>query len=168
MLVLSYLKSCEHETITGGTVRVGTDKSDVEGGKIARAKVPCNGGNMKLAAAGQRQRRIVVPPAERADLSRRSTRCPGDPDSQAARRRRPHAGHRAAGPARRALRGRDRRDSVNGGFYDLAKAKAKPLRPRRRLQRDARQPQDDVQGGRQGQDRQDTPVVSRLLRFPPG
>ena len=50
VLVLSYLKSCEHETITGGTVRVGMDKSDVEGGKIARAKVPCNGGNMKLSA----------------------------------------------------------------------------------------------------------------------
>ena len=50
VLVLSYLKSCEHETITGGTVRVGTDKSEVEGGQIARAKVPCNGGNMKLSA----------------------------------------------------------------------------------------------------------------------
>ena len=32
VLVLSYLKSCEYETITGGTVRVGFDKSDVEGG----------------------------------------------------------------------------------------------------------------------------------------
>ena len=50
VLVLSYLKSCEHETITGGTVRVGRDKSDVDGGKIARAKVPCNGGNMKLTS----------------------------------------------------------------------------------------------------------------------
>ena len=50
VLVLSYLKSCEHETITGGTVRVGRDKSDVDGGKIARAKVPCNGGNMKLSS----------------------------------------------------------------------------------------------------------------------
>src|SRR5262245_31325929 len=50
VLVLSYLKSCEHETITGGTVRVGMDKSEVEGGKVARSKVPCNGGNMKLSA----------------------------------------------------------------------------------------------------------------------
>ena len=39
VLVLSYLKSCQHETITGGTVHVGVDKSDVEGGKVARAKV---------------------------------------------------------------------------------------------------------------------------------
>src|SRR6266508_1947725 len=48
VLVLSYLKSCEHETITGGTVRVGSEKSEVDGGKIVRAKVPCNGRNMKL------------------------------------------------------------------------------------------------------------------------
>jgi hypothetical protein len=49
VLVLSYLKSCEHETITGGTVRVGPEKSEVDGGKIVRTKVPCNGGNMKLS-----------------------------------------------------------------------------------------------------------------------
>jgi hypothetical protein len=51
VLVLSYLKSCEHETITGGTVHIGSEKSDLEGGKIVRAKVPCNGGNMKLSSA---------------------------------------------------------------------------------------------------------------------
>ena len=49
-LVLSYLKSCQHETITGGIVRVGADKSDVEGGKVVRTKVACNGGKMQLAA----------------------------------------------------------------------------------------------------------------------
>src|SRR4029079_14062974 len=43
VLVLSYLKSCEHETITGGTVRIGADKSEVEGGKVARTKLRCNG-----------------------------------------------------------------------------------------------------------------------------
>ena len=50
VLVLSYLKSCEHETITGGRVTVGTERSDVQGGKVVRAKVPCNGGNMQLSA----------------------------------------------------------------------------------------------------------------------
>jgi hypothetical protein len=50
LLVLSYLKSCEYESITGGTVRVGSDKSDVDGGKVVRTKVRCNGGNMKLSA----------------------------------------------------------------------------------------------------------------------
>jgi hypothetical protein len=51
VLVLSYLRSCEHETITGGTVRVGPNMSEVAGGKITRNKVPCNGGNMKLSSA---------------------------------------------------------------------------------------------------------------------
>jgi hypothetical protein len=49
VLVLSYLRSCVHETITGGTVHVGKDHSEVEGGSIVGGKVPCNGGNMKLA-----------------------------------------------------------------------------------------------------------------------
>jgi hypothetical protein len=50
VLVLSYLKSCEHETITGGTVVVGSERSDVQGGQIVRAKVPCDGGKMRLSA----------------------------------------------------------------------------------------------------------------------
>src|SRR6266566_2766066 len=49
VLVLSYLKSCEHETITGGTVVVGTERSEVQGGKVVRDKVPCDGGKMKLS-----------------------------------------------------------------------------------------------------------------------
>lgn len=48
VLVLSYLKSCEHETITGGTVTVGTDHSEVDGGKIVRTKVACDGGKVEL------------------------------------------------------------------------------------------------------------------------
>ena len=50
-LVLGYLKSCQHETITGGIVKIGTDKSDVQGGKVVRTKVACNGGKMQLASA---------------------------------------------------------------------------------------------------------------------
>ena len=50
VLVLSYLKSCEHETITGGTVTVGNERSEVKGGQIVRAKVPCDGGKMQLSA----------------------------------------------------------------------------------------------------------------------
>jgi hypothetical protein len=48
VLVLSYLKSCEHETITGGTVVVGLQRSEVQGGEVIRAKVPCDGGKMRL------------------------------------------------------------------------------------------------------------------------
>ena len=50
VLVLSYLKSCEHETIAGGTVVVGTEHSDVQGGQIVRVKVPCDGGKMRLSS----------------------------------------------------------------------------------------------------------------------
>jgi hypothetical protein len=50
VLVLSYLRSCEHETITGGKVTVGMQSSDVQGGQVVRTKVPCNGGNMNLSA----------------------------------------------------------------------------------------------------------------------
>jgi hypothetical protein len=50
VLVLSYLKSCEHETITGGTVVVGAERSDVKDGQIVRTKVPCDGGKVRLAS----------------------------------------------------------------------------------------------------------------------
>jgi hypothetical protein len=50
LLVLSYLKSCEHETITGGTVTVGPERSDVQGGKVVRSKVPCEGGKVRVSA----------------------------------------------------------------------------------------------------------------------
>jgi hypothetical protein len=50
ILVLSYLKSCEHETITGGTVIVGAEHSDVRDGQIVSAKVPCDGGRIRLSS----------------------------------------------------------------------------------------------------------------------
>jgi hypothetical protein len=50
ILVLSYLRSCEHETITGGTVLVGAEHSDVQDGQIVRAKVPCDGGKIRLSS----------------------------------------------------------------------------------------------------------------------
>ena len=83
VLVLSYLKSCEHETITGGTVRVGADKSEVEGGKIARAKVLCNGGKMQLSSAETNASAAsafrLQSAAIRAGALRRQ---PGDPTAQ--------------------------------------------------------------------------------------
>src|SRR5262245_25529459 len=49
-LVLGYLKSCWRETITGGTVTVGTEQSQVAGGEVARVQVQCEGGKMMLSA----------------------------------------------------------------------------------------------------------------------
>jgi hypothetical protein len=50
-LILSYLRSCEHETITGGTIRVGLEKSEVADGQVVRRKVPCDGGKITLSSA---------------------------------------------------------------------------------------------------------------------
>ena len=47
-IVLSYMSSCVREVITGGTVTVGTDQSDVQSGKIIRTKVSCDAGKMLL------------------------------------------------------------------------------------------------------------------------
>jgi hypothetical protein len=51
ILVLSYLRSCAHETITGGTVTVGIEQSDVRDGQVVRTKVPCDGGKIRLSSA---------------------------------------------------------------------------------------------------------------------
>src|SRR4029450_4420545 len=40
VLVLSYLKSCAHETISGGTVHIGSDKSDVKAAELSAPKCP--------------------------------------------------------------------------------------------------------------------------------
>jgi len=47
-IVLGYLTSCWHETITGGTVIVGSEQSEVWGGKVTRTKVLCDGGRISL------------------------------------------------------------------------------------------------------------------------
>jgi hypothetical protein len=49
-LVLGYLKSCWRETITGGTVTIGAEQSEVAGGEVVRAKIACQGGKMMLSA----------------------------------------------------------------------------------------------------------------------
>ncbi len=49
-LVLDYLRSCTRETITGGTVKIGTSESAVTGGAVQREKVECDGGHIQLTA----------------------------------------------------------------------------------------------------------------------
>lgn len=53
-LIISYLKSCQRETITGGRIIVGFEKSAVKGGALAREEIDCSGRGMKLSA-GQAQ-----------------------------------------------------------------------------------------------------------------
>jgi hypothetical protein len=50
-VVIGYLGSCERETIEGGKIVVGSARSRVEGGTVAREKVECDGGKMLLTSA---------------------------------------------------------------------------------------------------------------------
>jgi hypothetical protein len=50
-LVLSYVTSCVRETITGGTVTIGTDWSEVQSGQVVRARGRCGVGKMVLTGA---------------------------------------------------------------------------------------------------------------------
>lgn len=49
-LVLGYLKSCWRETISGGTVIVGAEQSEIQGGTAERVKVACEAAKMQLTA----------------------------------------------------------------------------------------------------------------------
>jgi hypothetical protein len=50
-IVLGYMSSCWRETIKGGTVTAGAERSEVQDGTVERAKVSCQGGNMQLTSA---------------------------------------------------------------------------------------------------------------------
>src|SRR5262249_2413119 len=171
VLVLSYLKSCEHETITGGTFRVGSDKSDVEGGRIVRTKVPCNGRHMKLTPH---------PDKPSAPSSCRLQNASFDPTVYALPPviQIPKIG---AGESRTLVIERKNRPSerfaveldaslANGGFYDLAKTDA-------RLRRGGVFPPTPgsrpvvFQGETQAKDQthtRNTPAVAPRTRLPPG
>jgi len=47
-IVLRYLSSCLRETITGGTVTVGQDWSEVQSGDVQRLRGDCGAGKMVL------------------------------------------------------------------------------------------------------------------------
>jgi hypothetical protein len=51
LLVLGYLGSCVREEIRGGRVTVGTARSTVAGGTVAREKSECDGGRVALSSA---------------------------------------------------------------------------------------------------------------------
>jgi hypothetical protein len=167
LLVLSYLKSCAHETITGGTVHIGADKSEVEGGRIVRAQVPCNGGNMKLSA--QQANTSGASSFRLQNASFEPTVYALPPVMQIPKLR--------SGESRTLIIERTKRPSerfaveideslANGGFYDLGKADV-------RLRRGALYAA--ALGNRKFTFKVDAkartgkaPVISRLLRFPAG
>jgi hypothetical protein len=50
-IVLSYKASCVRETITGGTVTIGIDRSLVQSGQVRRIDTPCETGKTVLTGA---------------------------------------------------------------------------------------------------------------------
>ena len=65
-VILGYLHSCLRETITGGTVTVGSERSEVAGGKLVRERVECDGGKLELTVQQARTSTVTVfrkPPA---------------------------------------------------------------------------------------------------------
>jgi hypothetical protein len=167
VLVLSYLRSCEHETITGGTVRVGPQKSEVEGGKITRVKVPCNGGNMKLNSAQANASGASSFRLQNAALELTVYALP--PVIEIPRMRNGESRTlliEGTNPPRERITVEIDASLAEGGFYDLAKAE-KHLRPGGRYTAKLGNREltfiVDPKAGNAG-----APVVSRLLRFPPG
>jgi len=47
-IVIGYLQSCQREVITGGQITVGVEQSQVTDGKVARERMECDGGALKL------------------------------------------------------------------------------------------------------------------------
>ena len=50
-MVLSYRNSCARETITGGTVTVGIERSEVQSGDVKRVSGSCGAGKVELTGA---------------------------------------------------------------------------------------------------------------------
>ncbi len=73
-LKLGYLKSCLSETITGGRVIVGLQKSEVRGGTVKTERVECDGGRLELSAEEAGKSAVLVlraPPIRRAGSAAR-------------------------------------------------------------------------------------------------
>ncbi len=165
-LVLSYLKSCEQETITGGTVTVGFDKSDVQDGAVARIKVPCDGGNIELSSAQANASAASAFRVQSADVATTPTLFARTPVVQLPKNLAPDA---RTLTLRRTDRPGERREiriddaTAAAGFYDLGKQHVSLVRGAS---------YEAAIGGRTLAFRVDAkaksgaaPVVSRLLRF---
>jgi hypothetical protein len=60
MLILGYLRSCVRETINGGSVTVGKEQSTVQGGKVTRERVECDGGKLQLTLEQASKSAVIV------------------------------------------------------------------------------------------------------------
>ncbi len=60
MVAIGYLRSCLRETITGGTVTVGSEQSVVTGGSVVRERVECDGGALELTTEQAGKSAVLV------------------------------------------------------------------------------------------------------------
>mgnify|MGYP006919310010 CR=1 FL=1 len=59
-VTLGYLQSCLRESITGGHIVVGREKSSVKNGTVKRERVECDGGAMKLSSEQSGKSLVMV------------------------------------------------------------------------------------------------------------
>lgn len=59
-LVVGYLRSCWRETIDGGRVTIGVEKSEVVGGRVLRELVECDGGRLALGEEQTAESGVMV------------------------------------------------------------------------------------------------------------
>lgn len=178
VLVLSYLKSCAHETITGGTVRIGSEQSTVEGGKVTRTKVACDGGKMQLASAQANASGATSFRLQSADVQPVLYAVP-----PMIRLPKFEAGDSRTLIIQRVDRPGERIEVAvgedAGAYFDLAKTDAKPLTRggtymavlgfhKVTFKVDAKAKVADTGKKTRKAKPEKLPVISRLLRFPPG
>ncbi len=67
-VILSYLNSCQRENIRGGSIVIGKEQSDIDGGEVARRRIPCDAAALDLTPEQANQSAIIVfrpiPPEE--------------------------------------------------------------------------------------------------------
>jgi hypothetical protein len=59
-LSLGYFGSCIQERIVGGSVWIGTNQSNVDGGEVSREQVECDGGRLQLDANGNDSSGVLI------------------------------------------------------------------------------------------------------------
>ena len=164
LIVLGYLRSCWHETITGGTVIVGTEQSDVQGGKVARSESDVRRRQYRAhRRAGEAERRHQLPFADQKPLADAvrpfsGRRCDG-------RRRTADRAHRSA-RAKYHVATLPAKQGTQRSFFDFATAK-KTLTAGRHLSGRASVHGRSSSGSIPAPKPSGVPIISRLLRFPP-
>jgi len=166
-ITIGYLKSCVRETITGGTVIVGQDQSDVRGGNVVRSRVDCDGGKMLLTAqlAAQSGAAVVRDLKNGPQLPQPQFTIYGLSPIIEAKEGDTVVLDRLDMPGERHNIFIGGRRLLHGGFIDLARANI--MLAAGGLYRAKDGDRELVFRVDRGADSGATPIVGRLLRFPP-